>query len=228
MKWISQFIHFMDCFLFHNSTIKEKKNKRNSIQFNSISSSRAAGEEKWNWFDGLAAAWNALGPRLFVFFFLRRSWFIPFITFISLIKLLSAKTNCATLHSFFLHWFWLDWLGLACLLFGRSHWPQCRPITHPKDSKPQSNLHQFRKGPPSIKKSKLFFNYGGGSKAAANFFSSFSPLGRAEREEKKVLLMAGCIKSHPIHKLIPFHSSQLSSNSSCLSFMVEFISWDNF
>ena len=51
---------------------------------------------------------------------------------------------------------------------------------------------------------------------------------RAIQKEKKVLLMAGCIKSHPIHKLIPFHSSQLSSNSSCLSFMVEFISWDNF
>ena len=67
--------------------------------------------------------------------------------------------------------------------------------------------------------------------AASPFISINSQLFFPFSKRRKVELMkwsGRCIKSHPIHKLIPFHSSQLSSNSSCLSFMVEFISWDNF
>ena len=61
-----------------------------------------------------------------------------------------------------------------------------------------------------------------------NQHSSARPFSKSELEWMVVCWLSCAIKSHPIHKLIPFHSSQLSSNSSCLSFMVEFISWDNF
>ena len=108
--------------------------------------------------------------------------------------------------------------------------PRAAAITHQKKGKKNNCFHHSQ--PSAGTAAFLFFTKEkqlldcslGQPMAAAFHFSSFSSLGRAEMKREMELLMAGCIKSHPIHKLIPFHSSQLSSNSSCLSFMVEFIS----
>ena len=68
MKWISQFIHFMDCFLFHNSTIKEKR--KNWRTFDLIN------ESNQYYTSNLMNEWSKIKIKLFIFDLLNE-WINP-------------------------------------------------------------------------------------------------------------------------------------------------------
>ena len=106
-------------------TSKEEKKSSSSLQFHSISSSRAAGEEKWSGLKSLPRWWNQLGAPLAERGCGRAAVF-DFIKFNQILQLLPSLCCALSLLLLF------DWIPLICFFalfasFRRSHWRCHRP-----------------------------------------------------------------------------------------------------